>query len=55
MLCGTISVPFILTPALCIEDHDPARSHIVSTIIFVSGMVTFLQSTFGVRYIKYSA
>ena len=40
MFGGTISVPFILTPALCIEEDDPVRSAIVSTIIFVSGIVT---------------
>ncbi|KAB7508109.1 Solute carrier family 23 member 2, partial [Armadillidium nasatum] len=28
---------------------DPNRGHIASTIIFVSGLVTILQSTFGVR------
>lgn len=50
MIGGTISLPFILTPALCIEEDDPARSYIVSTIIFVSGIVTLLQCTVGVRY-----
>ena len=49
MFGGTISVPFILTPALCIEEDDPVRSAIVSTIIFVSGIVTLLQCTVGVR------
>ena len=49
MIGGTISVPFILTPAMCIEDADPVRSEIVSTIFFVSGMVTLLQCTVGVR------
>lgn len=45
MFGGTISVPFILTPALCIEENDPVRSAIVSTIIFVSGIITLLQCT----------
>ncbi|XP_046640676.1 solute carrier family 23 member 1-like [Daphnia pulicaria] len=49
MFGGTISVPFILTPALCIEENDPVRSAIVSTIIFVSGIITLLQCTLGVR------
>jgi xanthine/uracil permease len=43
MFGGTISVPFILTPALCIEENDPVRSAIVSTIIFVSGIITLLH------------
>jgi len=49
MVGGTISVPFILTPAMCIEETDRVRSSIVSTIIFVSGIVTLLQCSIGVR------
>ncbi|XP_057376803.1 solute carrier family 23 member 1-like [Daphnia carinata] len=49
MFGGTISVPFILTPALCMEENDPVRSAIVSTIIFVSGIITLLQCTIGIR------
>lgn len=49
MFVITASVPFILTPAMCMEDTDPARSQLVSTIVFVSGIVTLLQSTIGVR------
>lgn len=42
-------MPFILSPALCIEETDPVRSHLVSTIIFVSGIITLLQCTLGIR------
>ena len=49
MIGATVAVPFILTPALCIEETDPARSDIVSTVIFVSGIVTLLQCSIGVR------
>lgn len=49
MVGATITIPFILTPLMCIEDNDPARGKIVSTIIFVSGLVTLLQSSVGVR------
>ncbi|KAG0725101.1 Solute carrier family 23 member 1 [Chionoecetes opilio] len=45
MVGGTISIPYILTPLLCIDDSDPARGKLVCTILFVSGMVTFLQTT----------
>lgn len=34
---------------MCMEDTDPARSNLISTIIFVSGIATLLQSTLGVR------
>lgn len=49
MFGGTISYPYILTPKLCMRQDDPARGFIISTTFFVSGIVTFLQATFGVR------
>ncbi|PNF20132.1 hypothetical protein B7P43_G04367 [Cryptotermes secundus] len=49
MIGAIVSIPFILTPALCMKDDDPARSHIICTMIFVTGIVTWLQSTFGCR------
>ena len=51
MFGGTLSTPFIITPALCMEDGDPGKGTVISTVFFVSGIVTLLQSTFGVRYI----
>lgn len=49
MFGSTVSIPFLIAPTMCISDDDPARGYIISTIFFVSGMVTILQSTFGVR------
>lgn len=49
MIGGTVSIPFLICPKLCIGDEDPARGYIIATLFFVSGIVTFLQSTFGVR------
>ncbi|XP_014234315.1 solute carrier family 23 member 2 [Trichogramma pretiosum] len=49
MIGAIVSIPFILTPALCMAEDDPARSYIISTMIFVTGLVTFLQSTIGCR------
>ncbi|XP_046396215.1 solute carrier family 23 member 1 [Ischnura elegans] len=46
---GIVSVPLIMCPQLCMLETDPGRGYIVSTLIFVSGMVTLLQATFGVR------
>ena len=43
MFGGTVSIPFLLCPALCIEEDDPANGYIISTIFFVSGIVTLLQ------------
>ncbi|RLU22391.1 hypothetical protein DMN91_004669 [Ooceraea biroi] len=49
MIGAIISIPFILTPALCMAEDDPARSYIISTMIFVTGLVTFFQTTIGCR------
>ncbi|XP_011708207.1 PREDICTED: solute carrier family 23 member 2 [Wasmannia auropunctata] len=49
MIGAIVSIPFILTPALCMAEDDPARSHIISTMIFVTGLITFIQTTVGCR------
>lgn len=49
MIGAIVSIPFILTPALCMAEDDPARSYIISTMIFVTGLVTLLQTTIGCR------
>ncbi|XP_058444918.1 solute carrier family 23 member 2-like [Malaya genurostris] len=49
MIGAIVSIPFILTPALCMEDKDPARGIIISTMIFVTGLVTYIQVTWGCR------
>lgn len=49
MIGAIVSIPFILTPALCMDDENAARGDIISTMIFVTGLVTFVQCTFGCR------
>lgn len=49
MIGAIVAIPFILCPALCMKETDPDRSNIISTMIFVTGLVTWLQSTFGCR------
>ncbi|XP_043215564.1 solute carrier family 23 member 1-like [Amphibalanus amphitrite] len=49
MFGSTVSIPLIVTPAMCMEESDPARGYVIGTILFVSGIVTLLQVTFGVR------
>ncbi|XP_003394195.2 solute carrier family 23 member 1 [Bombus affinis] len=49
MIGAIVSIPFILTPALCMAEDDPSRSYIISTMIFVTGLVTFFQTTIGCR------
>ncbi|XP_076060495.1 solute carrier family 23 member 1-like isoform X2 [Oratosquilla oratoria] len=49
MVESAVSIPYLLTPLMCMATNDPARSSIASTIIFVSGLVTLMQTTLGVR------
>jgi len=49
MFGATIAIPFILAPLLCIADDDPAKGYIMSTMFYVSGLITLLQATFGNR------
>uniref|UniRef100_A0A182JHQ1 Xanthine/uracil transporter n=1 Tax=Anopheles atroparvus TaxID=41427 RepID=A0A182JHQ1_ANOAO len=49
MIGAIVSIPFILTPALCMRDEDPARGTIISTMIFVTGLITYVQATWGCR------
>ncbi|KAH8307696.1 hypothetical protein KR044_009511, partial [Drosophila immigrans] len=49
MIGAIVSIPFILTPALCMSDEDPNRGIIISTMIFITGIVTYIQATWGVR------
>ncbi len=43
MFGATLAVPLIICPAMCMEDDDPALGYVISTLFFVSGMVTLLQ------------
>ncbi|XP_078378704.1 solute carrier family 23 member 2-like [Oculina patagonica] len=49
MLGGTLAIPFILSGPMCFANNTLVISEVLSTIFFVSGLVTLLQSTFGVR------
>ncbi len=51
MLGGCIALPLLLAPALCISGDEDAQAQILNTMIFVSGMVTALQTSLGTRYI----
>lgn len=49
MLGGTLAIPFIISGPMCFANNTLAISEVLSTIFFVSGLVTVLQATFGVR------
>ncbi|KAK2867188.1 hypothetical protein Q8A67_025305 [Cirrhinus molitorella] len=46
---GILAIPLILAEPLCIRDNNAAKSQLISTIFFVSGMCTLLQTTLGTR------
>ena len=51
MLGGTLAIPFIISGPMCFANNTLAISEVLSTIFFVSGLVTVLQATFGVRFV----
>ncbi|KAI0222466.1 Nucleobase-ascorbate transporter 12 [Lamellibrachia satsuma] len=49
MFGGTISVPLILAPALCIPPDSLALGELISTFFVVGGIATLLQTLLGSR------
>ncbi|KAJ8315499.1 LOW QUALITY PROTEIN: hypothetical protein KUTeg_007649 [Tegillarca granosa] len=49
MLGGNITIPLLFAKPLCIEGDNVGLSEFISTIFFVCGIGTLLQSTVGVR------
>ncbi|XP_045626143.2 solute carrier family 23 member 2 isoform X1 [Procambarus clarkii] len=49
MAGGTVAIPILVASFLCMAEDDPARGELVSTVFFHSGLVTLLQTTFGIR------
>ncbi|XP_076352590.1 solute carrier family 23 member 1-like [Tachypleus tridentatus] len=49
MFGTTVAYSYLVTPKLCIPESDPARGYITSTLFFVSGLGSLIQSTFGTR------
>ena len=54
MFGATVGIPFVLGGAMCILNKPTVVSEILSTIVFCAGIVTLLQSIFGVRYDYYN-
>ncbi|XP_066933751.1 solute carrier family 23 member 2-like [Clytia hemisphaerica] len=49
MFGATVGLPFALAGALCLGNNSTIVGELISTLFFCSGLVTLLQSTFGVR------
>ncbi|KAM5171988.1 solute carrier family 23 member 1-like [Mantella aurantiaca] len=46
---GIIAIPLILAEPLCVKHDNAVKSQLISTIFFVSGICTLLQTTIGTR------
>ncbi|KAM8971986.1 solute carrier family 23 member 1-like [Pelodytes ibericus] len=46
---GIIAIPLILAEPLCVQHDNNVKSQLISTIFFVSGICTLLQTTVGTR------
>ena len=51
MFGGTVSLPLVIAPAMCIGNDEVGKSMIISTAFFVSGLTTLLQTTLGTRFV----
>jgi len=55
MAGGAIAVPLLVAVPICIEvgleTDEVAKAELIATAFFVSGIVTFIQATFGCRYV----
>ena len=49
MFGATFSYPLIMESHLSMTGDSVGVSHLISTVIFVSGISTLIQSTFGIR------
>ena len=49
MFSGVLAIPLILSDSLCLAEDRGTLAELIGTIFFVAGLVTLLQSTFGVR------
>ncbi|XP_063422626.1 solute carrier family 23 member 1-like [Mytilus trossulus] len=48
-ISSTISIPLIVGKQICAEELELVKSQIMSTFLFMCGICTILQDTFGVR------
>ncbi|XP_019630437.1 PREDICTED: solute carrier family 23 member 1-like [Branchiostoma belcheri] len=49
MFGATVALPLILSGPLCVGENNVAKGQLISTIFFVSGLSTLLQTTIGIR------
>ena len=52
MFIATLTVPFLLSPHLCLEGDDVGLSRMIGTLFVASGLITLMQTAVGVRSVK---
>ena len=50
MFVASLSVPFLLSEAVCMGNDNVGRAELVGTLFFVCGIITILQVLFGIRF-----
>jgi len=53
MLGGPLGAAFILHSAVCASSDHTSLAQLISISLFMSGLCTILQVTFGVRYARF--
>ncbi|ESN98022.1 hypothetical protein HELRODRAFT_184414 [Helobdella robusta] len=49
MCVATLTIPILLAPSICMFDDNVGKSEITGTLFVASGIITLVQSFFGVR------
>ncbi|XP_071816761.1 solute carrier family 23 member 1-like [Apostichopus japonicus] len=49
MVSGIIGIPLLLAGLVCMRSDIEAYAHLISSTFFIQGVVTFTQSTIGIR------
>ena len=54
MFIGSLSVPFLLSEAICMGEDNVGKSELIGTLFVVSGIITLMQVLLGVRLVIYT-
>ena len=49
MFFATLTVPFLLSGAICMDEDNVGKAEIIGTLFTASGLITLLQTIVGVR------
>ena len=49
MFFATLTVPFLLSDAICMDEDNVGKAEIIGTLFTASGIITLLQTLIGCR------